>query len=339
MKHTNRMPRTNRMTRMTKPAVALLALLLLGTTAFDAAAAGPGLAVEPSELPAKARTALKIDIDKARIETPDLFRQVQDVASRAAELDAGSRRPGVPLTMHFKVLGPRALMPMLELLAFDGHTSTDLTPMARAALRVGLVEAVGIIRDARAVPVLSRIALRERDVDMTRASADALGRIGTNDAYDALLAALASAESHSSASTSTGSSERVQALLAGVGSSRRVDGATLLAKRLDHESSRPDAATAKAIAKALGTAGNAWAWKTLANRADEATVREIAARALVKAYVAYPGEARIAAMNALLVVDDPHTNALVAAARSGASVDEAGALDALSSRLAKNPTH
>jgi hypothetical protein len=335
-----RMTRMTRMTPITKSAIALLALLLLETTAFDASAAGPGLAVEPSELPAKARTSLKNDIDKARIETPDLFRQVQDVANHAAELDAGARRPGVPLTLHFKLLGPRALMPMLELLAFDGHAPTDLTPTARAALRVGLVEAVGIIRDARAVPVLSRIALRERDVDMTRASADALGRIGTNDAYDALLAALASADSNSSATTgtSTGSSERVQALLAGVGSSRRIDAATLLAKRLDHESSHPDAATAKAIAKALGTAGNAWAWKTLASRADEATVREIAARALVKAYVAYPGEARVAAMNALLVVDDPHTNALVAAARSGASVDEAGALDALSSRLAKNPT-
>jgi hypothetical protein len=323
------MKRTYRMT--------LVTVLLLGTTAFDASAAAPGLAVEASELPAKVRTSLKGDIDKARVETPDLFRQVQDIANRAAELDAGARRPGVPLTMHFKLLGPRALMPMLELLAFDGRAPNDLTPTARAALRVGLVEAVGIIRDARAVPVLSRIALRDRDVDMTRASADALGRIGTNDAYDALLAALASADGN--AVTSTGSSERVHALLAGVGSSRRVDAATLLAKRLDRESSHPDAVTAKAIAKALGTAGNAWAWKTLANRADEATVREIAARALVKAYVAYPGEARTAAMNALLVVDDPHTDALVAAARSGASVDEAAALDALSSRLAKNPTH
>lgn len=325
------MKRMTRMTRMT-----LVAALLLGTIAFDASAAAPGLAVDAAELPAKARTSLKNDIDKARVETPDLFCQVQDVANHAAELDAGARRPGVPLTMHFKVLGPRALMPMLELLAFDGHAPTDLTPTARAALRVGLVEAVGIIRDARAVPVLSRIALRDRDVDMTRASADALGRIGTDDAYDSLLVALAAADS--AAATSTGSSERAHALIAGVGSSRRVDAATLLAKRLDRESSHPDGATAKAIAKALGTAGNAWAWKTLANRADGATVREIAARALVKAYVAYPGEARIAALNALLVVDDSHTNALVAAARSGASVDEASALDALSSRLAKNPT-
>lgn len=331
-----RLDRMNRMNRMTKPTVALLSALLLATTTFDASAAGPGLAVDASELPTKVRASLKTDIDKARIETPELFRQVQDIANRAGEVDAGSRRPGVPLTMHFKLLGPRALMPMLELLAFDGRAPSDLTPTARAALRVGLVEAVGIIRDARAVPVLARIALRERDIDMTRASADALGRIGTNDAYDALLAALASADS--AASAGNGSTERVHALLAGLGSSRRVDAATLLARRLDRESSHPDAATAKAIAKALGTAGNAWAWKTLTNRGDEATVREIAARALVKAYVAYPGEARIAATNALLVVDDPHTTALVAEARLAASVDEAGALDALSARLQKNPT-
>ncbi|MEA2753342.1 MAG: hypothetical protein QOI41_7485 [Myxococcales bacterium] len=325
MKHLN---------RMMKPTLSLWTALLLATTAFDASAAG--LAVDRSELPAKARASLESDVDKARIETPDLFRQVQDIAKRAGELDAGSRRPGMPLTMHFKVLGPRALMPMLDLLAFDGRAPSDLTPTARAALRVGLVEAVGIIRDERAVPVLSRIALRERDVDMTRASADALGRIGTNDAHAALLAALASADS--AASAGNGSSERVHALLAGFGSSRRLDATTLLAKRLGGDASRPDAATAKALAKALGTAGNAWAWKTLTNRTDEAAVREIAARALVKAYVTYPGEARTAAMNALLVVDDSHTASLVAEARLNASSDEAAALDALSAKLAKNPT-
>jgi hypothetical protein len=233
--------------------------------------------------------------------------------------------------MHFKVLGQRALMPMLELLAFEGHAPADLTPSARAALRVGLLEAVGIIRDARAVPVLARVALRERDVDTTRASADALGRIGTDEAFGALVAALESADAAGAAS-----GERVQALLLGVGSSRRIDGATLLAKRLD---AHPDPATAKAAAKALGTAGNAWAWKTLASRTDEGAVREIAARALVKAYVGYAGEARTAASNALMVVDDVHTAALVTEARRTASADQTAALDELTARLAANPTH
>jgi hypothetical protein len=316
--------------KMMKLSLGLLAAITLATTTAPASAASVGLAVDASELPATSRSSLKADIEQARIETPDLFRQVHDVARRAGELDAAARRPGMPLTMHFKVLGPRALMPMLEMLAFEGHAPSDLTATAHAALRVGLVEAVGIVRDARAVPVLARIALRERDVDMTRASADALGRLGTNEAFTALVTALESAESGA-----TGGGERVLALLAGVGSSRRVDGVKLLTKRLD---ARPDAVTAKAIARSLGTAGNAWAWKTLASRTDEATVRELAARALVKAYGAYSGEARMAASNALLVVDDVHTPSLIADARKGASPDNAATLDELAARFAKNPT-
>lgn len=315
------------MSTMMKLTLGLSLALALATTTAQASAAG--LALDASELSAKSRATLKADIEKARIETPDLFRQVYDVAKRAGELDAASRRPGAPLTMHFKVLGPRALMPMLELLAFEGHEPANLTPIARAALRVGLLEAVGIIRDARAVPVLARVAVHERDVDTTRASADALGRIGTDEAYGALVAALESAEK-------SPSSERVHALLAGVGSSRRLDGTTLLAKRLD---ARPDAVTAKALAKALGTAGNAWAWKTLASRASEAAVRETAARSLLAAYLAYAGEARTAASNALMVVDDAHTAALIADARRTANADQAAALDELAGRFAANPTH
>lgn len=293
-----------------------------------------GLAVDANDLGAKTRSSLKADIDRAHVETPELFRQVYDVAKRAGELDAASRRPGTPLTMHFKVLGPRALMPMLELLAFDGHAPAGLTPTAQAALRVGLVEAVGMIRDARAVPVLARIALRERDVDTTHASADALGRMGSDEAFGALVTALEAAESGSGASGG-GGVDRVNAILAGVGASRRVDGVKLLAKRLD---AHPDATSARAIAKALGAAGNAWAWKTLSNRDAEATVRELAAKALVKAYVAYTGEPRTAAATAILVVDAAQTPSLIAEARRTASSDQATALDELSARVTKNPT-
>lgn len=317
------------MKTMMKLSLGLVAAFALATTSVDASAAG--LAVDATELPATMRTSLKADVEKARIEAPDLFRQVHEIARRAGEIDAAARRPGAPLTMHFKVLGPRALMPMLEMLAFDGHAPSGLTPTAQAALRVGLVEAVGIVRDARAVPVLARIALHDRDVDMTRASADALGRLGTDEAFAALVTALDSTES----GATPGGSERVRALLAGVGSSRRVDGVKLLTKRLD---AHPDTTTARAIAKALGSAGNAWAWKTLSSHKDEGTVRDLAARALVKLYVDYPGEARTAASNALLVVDDVSTPAFIADARRTASTDQAAALDELAARFTKNPT-
>lgn len=321
------------MNTLMKFSLSLCATIALALTTVDASAAG--LAVDSSELAAKSRSSLKGDIDWARAETPELFRQVYDIAKHAGDLDAAARRPGVPLTMHFKVLGNRALMPMLELLAFDAHAPSDLTPTAQSALRVGLVEAVGIVRDARAIPVLARIALRERDVETTRASADALGRIGTDEAFAALVTALESAEAAGAGGAAGAGAERINALLAGVGSARRVDGTKLLAKKLD---AHPDAVTAKAIAKSLGTAGNAWAWTTLTNRTDEATVRELAARALVKAYLGYAGEARSAAANAILVVDDAHTSAIIGEARRTASSDQAAALDELAAKLAKNPT-
>jgi len=306
-----------------------LALALVGSPGSASAA---GLAVDASELPAATRAALAADIQRARAEVPELFRQVEDVAKRANDIDAASRAPGAPLTSWFKALGPRALMPMLDMLAFGGRAPSGLTPTAASALRVGLVEAVGVVRDARAVPVLARIVARERDVEMTRASADALGRIGTDEAMTALMGSLAATEAAGGAGAN---SERAHAILAGIGSSRRLDATRLLAKKLD---ASPDEATARAIAKALGTAGNAWAWKTLSARTDEAAVRETAARALVRVYVQYRGEARTAAGKALLVVDDASTPSLVAEAKRAAAGDTATALDELATRLAKNPT-
>ncbi|MBX3186339.1 MAG: hypothetical protein KF819_04955 [Labilithrix sp.] len=305
--------------------IGLATALALALAATGAPASASGLAVDAGELPAKTRASLRIDIDRARGEAPDLFRQVDEIVAKANEIDAASRRPGAPLTMHFKVLGPRALMPMLELLAWGGQVKAGLTPTAHAALRVGLIEAVGIIRDGRAVPVLARIVDRERDVDTTRAAADALGRIGTHESFGALTAALGNADG--------AGGERLHAILIGIGASHRLDAARLLARRAEGA----DEATARAVAKALGTAGNAWAWKTLASRGEESAVREVAARALVKIYVEHAGEARTAASNALLVVGDAHTATFIADAKRTASADVAAALDALAARMAKNP--
>ncbi|MBS2013813.1 MAG: hypothetical protein JST00_13065 [Deltaproteobacteria bacterium] len=311
----------------TKKVLSVAFALAIGLSAGDAAAHNLG-GVDASELAPATRSSLASDVQRARAETPELFRQVADIAKRANELDAASRVQGAPFTMHFKQLGPRALLPMLDMLAWGTAVPSDLTATAKSALRVGLVEAVGIVRDARAVPVLARIAAKETpDAELTRAAADALGRIGTDEAFGALGVALAAAE--------PSGGERYHAILMGVGASRRTDAVSLLAKKAD---AKPDEATARAIAKALGVAGNAWAWKTFSDRSSEAAVRESAARTLVRLYTAYAGEARAAAAKALLVVDDAHTAAFVAEARKAANADTQRALDELSAKLAKNPT-
>lgn len=299
----------------------LVVAALLGVTA---PASASGLVLDGTELTAKERSDLRSEIERQRAASPDAFRAVFDIANSAQKLDDESRVQGAPLTMYFKALGPKALMPMVEMIAFDSHAPKGLGSSARTALRHGLVEAVGMLRDARTVPVLVKVLDKERDATGTRVAAEALARIGTDEAFGALTTALG-----------TASGDRARAILGGLGSCRREDAARLLAQRLD---AHPDEETARVLAKALGTVGNAWAWKTLAGRTDEAAVRDIAVSALLRAFMAYGGVVRTAASNAIMVVDAPQTAVKIGQARQSAARDVALALDELGQRFAKNPT-
>ena len=113
------------------------------------------------------------------------------------------------------------------------------------------------------------------------------------------------------------SGDREKALLGGLGSCRREAATRVLADRLD---AKPDAEMAIMLVKALGTSGNAAAWKVLGG-ADQSAARALAAKSLVRAYVAYDGRVREAAANAILVVDDASTPTLLSdAKKNGADV-------------------
>lgn len=303
-----------------------LTLALIGVS-DRASAAGAGL--DASDLPLVTQGELKVEIAKARAVVPELFKAVAEVASHARELDAKARKPGTPLTMHFKPLGQRALFPLLEALVFDSHTEKDLPPSAASALRLGLIEAVGTIRDPRAIPVLAKIMERGRDGSTVRASAQGLARIGTDEALQLLTAAA------SKAKTSDAGNERERAILSGMHDARREIAARFLAQRLQQN---PDAETACVVVKSLGGVGNAWAWKTLSDQREASATRSVAAEALVDAYVRFRGEVREQAAKAILVVDDASTPALIAQAKRRASSDDGIALEALERRFATNPT-
>lgn len=301
--------------------------LLLVSLSPEAQAAG--IALDGAALPPAARAELTKEIARANAEVPALVKQVRDVAAHARDLDSGSRLPGAPLTMHFKALGPRAFGPMVELLAFDAQAAKDLSGTAAVALRLGLIEAIGIIRDARAIPVFAQLLdAKSSDFDTQRAAAEGLARIGTDDALSTLKTSFSSGRG----------ADHERAILSGLHDARREAAAKLLVAKLD--AADTDEATAKIAAKSLGGVGNAWAWKTVNNaRSEEAATRALAARGLVKAYVRYTGEARDQAAKSLLVVDDPSTTSLVAEAKKTANADTLRALTALEQRLAKNPTH
>jgi HEAT repeat protein len=283
------------------------------------------VAIENAKLLPQHRTELRANIDKARVLDPVAFKEVRDIVTHAREADKRARGRKAPVALHLAGLGSKALLPMLELVAFDTTPlAANEAPADRASVQRDLVEAIGLLKDARAMPVLVAVLAKESDFATTRTAAEALARLDSDDAASTLVAALGKA-----------SGERATAILAGMGACHRAVVSRTLADRL---AARPDEATAKHVVKSLGHVGNAWAWKTLSERGDEAVARETAAKALVTAYVQYTGEVREAAAKALLVVDDAHTNALIEAARRGAAADVALALDELAHRVASNPT-
>ena len=301
------------------------ASLLCGLALSASASAAPGLAVDSTKLVASHRATLRANIDKARLADPTAFRDVHEIVAHAREADKHARGRKAPISLRLAGLGTKALMPMLELAAFDapplaaGETAADRASVTRA-----LIEAIGLLRDARSMPVLVAILERDSDAATTRTAAEAVARMESDEAANVLVADVEKA-----------TSDRATAILAGMGSCHRTLVARTLADRL---AAHPDDAAAHQILKSLGHAGGAWAWKTLSDRSEEAATREIAARALVTAFVRYGGDAREAAAKALLVVDDVHTNALIEAARRGAPADTAIALDELARRFANNPT-
>lgn len=303
--------------------LALLCGLALG--APGTASAAPGITLDAAKLAPQTRTELRASIDKARAVDPAAFHDVRDLFSRARELDSHARGRKAPVSLRLVQLGTKALLPMLELVAFEAPAlSPGETAANRASVSRDLVEAIGLLRDPRAMPVLVAVLAREGDFATTRTSAEAVARMDNDEAANALVASVTKA---------TG--ERATAILAGMGSCHRAVVARTLAERL---AAHPDDAAARHVMKSLGHVGSAWAWKTLSDRSDEAASREGAARALVSAYVYYTGEARDAAAKALLVVDDSHTPALLESARRGATGDVAVALDDLARRFAQNPT-
>src|SRR5688500_15198847 len=184
--------------------VAAAFALLFSVASADASAAG--VALDGSALAPAARTELTKEIARANAEVPELVKQVRDIAAHARDLDQASRLQGAPLTMHLKPLGPRAFGPMVELLAFDAHAAKDLSGTPAIALRLGLIEALGIIRDARAIPVFAHLLdARSSDFDTQRAAAEGLARIGTDEALSTLTKSFASSRG----------TERERAILSG----------------------------------------------------------------------------------------------------------------------------
>jgi HEAT repeat protein len=300
-------------------------ITVVSCLAFSAPAAAQRLLTGPLELRAEQRTGLRAQIETARAADARPFEAVARVRAGIVRADRVKRGRIAPVSPGLKTLGPAGLLPMLDLLSRGDPSTAELTDSQWRALSVGLLEAVGALRDPRAEPVLVAVLEgSETDFSVVRAAASALGKLGT-DAAAGRLVALAQLPG-----------PKRLAILAGLGDCRRKVAADALAAALGEST---DGKEARRLVEALGSIGSSWAWQTpgAGEKSEEAAVRETAARALVAAFVRHEDGVRQAASNALMVVDWKATPAFVAEARQGAGEKLAADLDALAARFERNP--
>ncbi|WIG93082.1 hypothetical protein KGD87_20975 [Myxococcus sp. SDU36] len=273
------------------------------------------------------RAGLKTNIARARQENPAAFIRFDTAAAQVDALDEKKRGTLAAVSPGLRALGPEALWPMVERLAFPPHEAARLPSReaARLAFKVGLVEATGALRDVRLAPLWkSLLEGPDTQPQVLRAVTGALARLETLDAANTLIA------------LSKQQDARGQVAMESLGLCRRLVATRALADALD---ARPERDVMRRLAQALGDAGSAWAWKTsgVKARSEEGAIRRVAAEALVRAYLDTDGDVRRAVSNALLRVDAPQTPTLIDAARLRAPPSQQAALDALAERLRHSP--
>ncbi len=265
----------NRVTRSRLAALGTSALLAL-TFAPSPAAATPllrapdGSADAMSQLSPAAQATLATQVRDARAHNPAIFTAVNSLAGVRPDLYRATRYRRPAVTRELRGLGADALLPMLDVLAVHGYARA-LDTEERDVLEVGLLEAVGTLRDARAEPVLRAAFLGSPRPAARLAAAQGLGML-CGDAQVALLT------QHASDANGRG-----DAALEGLGRCRRVEAVRPLVAALEGTTAP---ATLGAASRGLASAGSTWAEQVAANAhlAHDAAVPTMAAQALVTAY-------------------------------------------------------
>lgn len=289
-------------------AVALAVSLGASTAAAD------GLIAAPADLPAKERNELAQAIAAYKKAHPEAFEAVRNVKGYKPEYYKNLRRPVPMVGRELRRLGPQALLPMLEALAFDVWERDGATDEEWRALTVGMLEAVGHLRDPKSSVVLQAAFAKAQHPDLEVTAAEALGQLCNDPALTTLESAL-------------GGDDRSVAIQ-GLGQCRSEAAATILANELDRSTTPGEAAL---IGRALGVLSSSWAWKAMgpARKAEGLKVGRIATGALVRGFVRFGGDAQEAMRVGLTMASHPEIRAIAQKHRGGADAATSRRLDAV----------
>ncbi len=304
--------------------LSLVVFLLLATTPANADAPC-GVVLCLSELSADEAQRVTDLVAAGRAEHAIAFEGLARVRATVPELDAAKRGRFALVGPSISGLGDGTVPAIIERLVLADLGPETLTPSARTAWRIGLLDAIGKLRDPRGAAVLEAVCRSSHiEPEILTVATAALGRLETDSAAAVLV------------KLSRVPGERGKAILAGMGHCRRLLVVRRLVEALPEQT---DAATHRDVARSLATAANAPVWRAgLARHPQEGIeIRFLAARVLFDEFVARSDDERKALVTALLVVDHSGTSGLIEQERTGADPALSAALDHLARRLECNP--
>ncbi|MDB4930910.1 MAG: hypothetical protein JWM10_3394, partial [Myxococcaceae bacterium] len=165
-----------------RPLLAILALSLLPSLA----SASPLL--DPRAVPDEVARPLGALVRSDRARRPEAYRRVADLEGLRPQFYRRTRAGRPSVAVELRAMGPAALLPMLDALALSGYPSA-LSADESAALRLGLLETVGNLGDARALPLLRGVFATATEAPELRAAARGLARVCQDADRRALMAA------------------------------------------------------------------------------------------------------------------------------------------------------
>lgn len=296
-----------------KPLVSILAV-------WSSVAFAQGAVLTKEQLPDALRTTLAAQVAKARRADEKPFRAVQAVRAKVLDLDRAKRGRVAPISPILEHV-PNALWALVDVVALDGQLPADAPASAVLAWQVGALEALGALRAPAAEPVLLQVvAVDGLPLPVTRAAAEALGKLGTDRAVAALL------------ERARRGGDAGRAVELGLGDCRR----QAVAEHLERAVNRAgEPAEQRALlVRALSRLASSWVLampKALPVPAEASALRAAAARGLVQTWLGSDAALRQQAEDALRIIDAPETLVLLDARRA---VDPAG-VDALKATLSR----
>lgn len=286
------------------------ALVLGGALVVGAPGArADGVVISPLDLDPAVRAQLAAEIAAARASDGAAFDALAAIDSYKPEGIRRSRHNQPSAARALMRLGRPGLWPMIEWTAFRAERG-KLSDDQWRVLGAGLLQALGVLKDARAAPVLRAALAKAREPVWLDRAAEGLGML-CGEAEERLLLA---------ASGRRG--DRRAAAIAGLGHCRTHGSARRLAAILRGEP--PDSDLAARATRALGYVGSSWALAadTRVRAEDAEAIRRTAVEALVEALPRQTASStRAATARSVLMVEHPLALERLAVASRGTSGD------------------